>query len=326
MARVFLCITCGVALSALTGCRLYSPPYGYDGAYAYPSAPQGAYAMPPQMSASPFMGAPVYSSSPGPGPYYSYPSPTAPTYTTTNPEVTTTNPDFTVTNPEVTTTNPAVPPSKRPVDKLVPDSEALETPSINAAPSETIDNAPPSTTTKPSTVDPADFGDDRANPPAEAPPAKTPADRLKKIEQKPFQDSESKLDPKVKPSSGEAETEEFEAPSAFNPGKAEAPTGDAADMDSDQKASPYAYDQKTWTWLRGTAHFDDAEQSWSLRYAPEDSKDKYHGSMALTDHSLLSTIKEGDVIFVKGEIDPATKASLTPKFKIKTLKRLVAEE
>ena len=70
------------------------------------------------------------------------------------------------------------------------------------------------------------------------------------------------------------------------------------------EVSPFDYDRKNYSWLRGVVDFDEQNKTWHLMYSqmPE-PKDVYGGDIALIDHPDLAHLRDSDVVLVEGAID-----------------------
>lgn len=83
--------------------------------------------------------------------------------------------------------------------------------------------------------------------------------------------------------------------------------------------SPYDYDDKTYSWLRGKVDYDEVSKTWVIIYSL-DPKDKYGGSFTLANDEKLKKLRNDDVFLVEGKIDSTAKDSRgKPIYRIDTL-------
>jgi hypothetical protein len=67
---------------------------------------------------------------------------------------------------------------------------------------------------------------------------------------------------------------------------------------------PCAYDSVGFTWLRGIVDFDRRDGSWHIIYSQHpDAHDRFGGAIRLVDTPKLSTLHDGDIVYVEGRID-----------------------
>lgn len=91
------------------------------------------------------------------------------------------------------------------------------------------------------------------------------------------------------------------------------------DTKTPKKLSPYDYDQKLYTWLRGRLDYDETTKSWQLMYSLN-AGDKYGGVLTLNDDPRLKKLRSGDVVLVEGKIDATKKDSLNkPRYHVQDL-------
>lgn len=68
--------------------------------------------------------------------------------------------------------------------------------------------------------------------------------------------------------------------------------------------SPYKKDSKGYSWLRGIVSRGPENDVWRITYSRDPlDDDRYNGSLTLVDDTLLDTLEDGDVVFVRGKID-----------------------
>jgi hypothetical protein len=80
--------------------------------------------------------------------------------------------------------------------------------------------------------------------------------------------------------------------------------------------NPYDYDRKTYTWLRGKVDYEEGTKSWQIIYSL-DGKDKFGGSLTLSDDPKLKKLRNDDVVLVEGRVDESRKTSRgKPVYKI----------
>lgn len=91
------------------------------------------------------------------------------------------------------------------------------------------------------------------------------------------------------------------------------------DTKTPKKLSPYDYDQKLYTWLRGRLDYDETTKTWQLMYSLN-AGDKYGGVLTLNDDPRLKKLRSGDVVLVEGKIDETKKDSLNkPRYLVQDL-------
>jgi hypothetical protein len=72
-------------------------------------------------------------------------------------------------------------------------------------------------------------------------------------------------------------------------------------------------------WLRGRVEYSRLSKGWRLRYASVDEDDRFGGSVTLADGSQLRTLKDGDLVEVRGRLaDPAADAA-SPLYQVEAL-------
>ena len=68
--------------------------------------------------------------------------------------------------------------------------------------------------------------------------------------------------------------------------------------------NPYAYDPKSYAYLRGIVDFDPRDNSWHIIYSPNpDRHDKFGGTLQLMNHPDLKTLRSGDFVYLEGHIN-----------------------
>jgi hypothetical protein len=69
-------------------------------------------------------------------------------------------------------------------------------------------------------------------------------------------------------------------------------------------SDPCDYDRTGYTWLRGIVDFDRRDSSWHIIYSQHpDRHDRFGGAIRLVGTPKLSTLHDGDVVYVEGRID-----------------------
>ena len=72
--------------------------------------------------------------------------------------------------------------------------------------------------------------------------------------------------------------------------------------------TPFRFDEKNYSWLRGIATFDDRQNLWRIQYGTE-KVDLYKGQLSIAHSEWLSGILNGDVVLLEGRIDLAQRGS-----------------
>ena len=82
--------------------------------------------------------------------------------------------------------------------------------------------------------------------------------------------------------------------------------------------NPYAYDPKSYAYLRGIVDFDPRDNSWHIIYSPNpDRHDKFGGTLQLMNHPDLKTLRSGDFVYLEGHINTKeTDSHGKPKYEI----------
>ncbi|MFN0051571.1 MAG: hypothetical protein ACKV0T_05230 [Planctomycetales bacterium] len=101
--------------------------------------------------------------------------------------------------------------------------------------------------------------------------------------------------------------EEFAPPVELQPASATDEADDFPRQTRKSTPSPYRYDKEAYTWLRGKVARDAQSRKWRLKYIDDtqDELDEFGGELILSGHSRVESLKEGDVIAVKGQLDPS---------------------
>lgn len=69
--------------------------------------------------------------------------------------------------------------------------------------------------------------------------------------------------------------------------------------------NPYDYDRTRFTWLQGKVDFEPRDKSWHIIYSQRpDPQDHYGGDIGLVGSRKLSTLHNGDIVYVEGRVDP----------------------
>lgn len=125
--------------------------------------------------------------------------------------------------------------------------------------------------------------------------------------------------------SGAPEPKRFQPPMNAGqvPDATQSPDANKAPAINDTKTpgtpSPYDYDRKKYTWLRGRLDFDDTSKSWQLMYSLNGG-DQYGGVLTLSDDPRLKKLRSGDVVLVEGTVDATKKDGRNkPRYKINDL-------
>src|SRR5262249_23657811 len=75
---------------------------------------------------------------------------------------------------------------------------------------------------------------------------------------------------------------------------------------------------KDYGWLGGRVEYSRLSKGWRLRYASVDEDDRFGGSVALADGSQVRTLKDGDLVEVRGRLaDPGADAA-SPLYQIES--------
>lgn len=84
------------------------------------------------------------------------------------------------------------------------------------------------------------------------------------------------------------------------------PSGSTPMSSNTGTPSPYAYDAKAYTWLRGKVDYDEGTKTWQIIYSL-DGKDKFGGSLTLGNDPKLTRMRNDDVFLVEGRVDGTRK-------------------
>ena len=96
---------------------------------------------------------------------------------------------------------------------------------------------------------------------------------------------------------------------------------------SSQSVSPQAdkfgYDTEGYTWLKGIAEFDRADQTWHLTYSTSpDKTDQYGGEVTFKNTAHFKTLRHREAVRVEGQFDPEQRDRLgKPVYEVKRLIR-----
>lgn len=99
-----------------------------------------------------------------------------------------------------------------------------------------------------------------------------------------------------------------------------------ADTATTIKESNYGYDDRQYSWLKGTVEYVKADNSWHIMYDQSpDANDQYGGDLSLIDDPRLEALSDNDVIYIKGAFDAKALDGLgKPRYRIENLSRLDA--
>lgn len=300
----------GCLCLALSGCLSYSP-YGpgyMGGGYTYGPT----YAAPPQ-------GAPTYITpqpaapysprlmQPAPPPGTSFSAPRALPPSTLQPAPRPSG------MPLNSATIPAAPPESRVVPQPFEGPAAGGSPAIATPPS---GGRPPSTLGAP--ADPDDDEDNFKKPLGAASPAterttSLPNDNeenLRKLGPESF--SEQKTNLPIGKKDANAKGASFESP----------------DVAGATRPNPYAYDKKSYAWLRGVLDYDAVDKHWHITYSNDHHDgDTYGGSLTLVDSPQMEDkFLTNDVVLVDGSIDVSQRDRFgRPMYRLRKIERLRAK-
>lgn len=123
-------------------------------------------------------------------------------------------------------------------------------------------------------------------------------------------------------------SEQFMAPTKFQPASFEFPSGGGAATSAGKAPSPFSYDRQGYRWLRGVVEFDEQEKSWNITYnATPDQTDKFGGNIVLLDQGKLNRFKNGDVVLIDGRIDGSQQDRMgKPCYQVIKAQRLVPKK
>jgi hypothetical protein len=76
---------------------------------------------------------------------------------------------------------------------------------------------------------------------------------------------------------------------------------------------------KDYGWLRGRVEYSRLSKGWRLRYASVDEDDRFGGSVTLAAGSHLRTLKDGDLVEVRGRLADAAADSASPLYQVESL-------
>ncbi len=76
---------------------------------------------------------------------------------------------------------------------------------------------------------------------------------------------------------------------------------------------------KDYAWLRGRVEYSRLSKGWRLRYASVDEADRYGGSVTLADGSHLRSLKDGDLVEVRGRLSDPGAESASPLYQVEAL-------
>jgi hypothetical protein len=80
----------------------------------------------------------------------------------------------------------------------------------------------------------------------------------------------------------------------------------------------FAY-AKDYGWLRGRVEYSRLSKAWRLRYASVDEDDRYGGSVTLGEGSHLRSLKDGDLVEVRGRLADPAADSASPLYQVESL-------
>lgn len=73
-------------------------------------------------------------------------------------------------------------------------------------------------------------------------------------------------------------------------------------------APRYGYDPNCHAWLQGVVSFDPQDRTWGIVYSVNpDAQDPYAGYLTLAQDPRFSTLHDGDVVRVDGQVDPVAR-------------------
>jgi hypothetical protein len=104
----------------------------------------------------------------------------------------------------------------------------------------------------------------------------------------------------------------FESPAVVNPGAEPVlkPAGGS---------SPYAFDETSYTFVKGIVDYDALSKTWSIIYDLQ-PRDRFGGSFIFAPHPQLQNLKPGDLVMAKGRVDPGrTDTRGKPLYEITTI-------
>lgn len=106
-------------------------------------------------------------------------------------------------------------------------------------------------------------------------------------------------------------------------GSSLAATNDAAAAAEFAPRAGYGYDLD-YAWVRGKLEYSEIDRCWKLRYIPVDGEtDRYGGSMALPDASVLTGCERGDFVEIHGRVGHQDlKKGYAPTYEVAEVKRL----
>jgi hypothetical protein len=79
-----------------------------------------------------------------------------------------------------------------------------------------------------------------------------------------------------------------------------------------------------YSWLRGRVEFSRLSKGWRLRYASVDEDDRFGGSVSLAEGIHLQSLKEGDLVEVRGRLADPGADGASPFYLVSSLARLGA--
>ena len=124
------------------------------------------------------------------------------------------------------------------------------------------------------------------------------------------------------------EDDQFLKPTPFRSASASSDDVDAPRPPAKFRKSPYKKDPDGYAWLRGVVVRDPESDAWRITYSrdPLDS-DPYNGSITLVDDTLLDTLLDDDVVFIRGRIDRSVKDRYgKPSYRVTYVKPLQERE
>ena len=76
---------------------------------------------------------------------------------------------------------------------------------------------------------------------------------------------------------------------------------------------------KDYGWLRGRVEYSRLSKGWRLRYASVDEDDRFGGSVTLADGIHLHSLKDGDLVEVRGRLADPAADSASPLYQVEVL-------
>jgi hypothetical protein len=76
---------------------------------------------------------------------------------------------------------------------------------------------------------------------------------------------------------------------------------------------------RDYAWLRGRVEYSRLSKGWRLRYASVDEDDRYGGSVTLADGTQLRSLKDGDLVEVRGRLADPGADTASPLYQVEGL-------